>query len=165
MAKLGSMATRQVQDLMAGPAGVNLRLTNLRSATQASALDPGPLEVRAQNAAADLAERGETTRYPMMLIYCEKVANQLTEKFRTFSGTVQMSAEVRHSKDRLEGLEEGLEVCADAVTQVLDENRGDWGRGMYYAGGYQVTYGAVRRGGLNYIQAAKVTFEIGVSIS
>jgi hypothetical protein len=51
------------------------------------------------------------------------------------------------------------------LTQVLDGNRGDWGSGMYYAGGYQVAFGAVKHGGKNYIQVAKVTFEIGVSIS
>jgi hypothetical protein len=91
--------------------------------------------------------------------------NSLTEKFRTFSGTAQMAAEVRHSQDRLQGLQEGLEACADALTQVLDGNRGDWGSGMYYAGGYQVAFGAVKHGGKNYIQVAKVTFEIGVSIT
>jgi hypothetical protein len=76
-----------------------------------------------------------------------------------------MAAEIRNSQDRLQGLQEGLEQCADALTQVLDGNRGDWGSGMYYAGGYQVAFGAVKHGGKNYIQVAKVTFEIGVSIS
>jgi len=165
MAKIGSIATRKVRDLFAGPEGINLRLTNLRSAAQSSAVDPGPVEIRSQNATVDVTERGETLRYPLLLVYGEKVINSLTEKFRTFSGTVQVTAEMRHSQDRLEGLQEGLELCADAVTQVLDENRGDWGSGMYYAGGYQVAYGAVKQGGLNYIQVAKVTFEIGVSVS
>ena len=123
------------------------------------------IPIRAQNVAADLAELGEAVRYPAIQVYCEKVVNSLTEKFRTFSGTAQMAAEVRHSQDRLQGLQEGLEACADALTQVLDGNRGDWGSGMYYAGGYQVAFGAVKHGGKNYIQVAKVTFEIGVSIS
>jgi hypothetical protein len=123
------------------------------------------LQIRAQNAAADLAEQGETVQYPTVQVYCEKVVNSLTEKFRTFSGTVQMATEIRHSQDRLQGLQEGLEQYADALTQVLDGNRGDWGSGMFYAGGYQVAYGAAKHGGKNYIQVAKVTFEIGVSIS
>jgi hypothetical protein len=36
---------------------------------------------------------------------------------------------------------------------------------MYYSGGYEVTLGAVKHGGRNFIQAAKITFEIGVSRS
>ena len=39
-------------------------------------------------------------------MYCEKIVNDLTEKFRTFSGTVQMAIELRHSQDRLEGLQD-----------------------------------------------------------
>ena len=37
------------------------------------------------------------------------------------------------------------------------------GSGMYYAGGYEVTLGAVKHGGKNLIQAAPITFQIGVS--
>jgi hypothetical protein len=36
---------------------------------------------------------------------------------------------------------------------------------MYYAGGYQVAFGPVKHGGKNFIQIAKITFEIGVSIN
>jgi hypothetical protein len=49
------------------------------------------------------------------------------------------------------------------VTQVLDQNRGDWGEGMYYTGCYEATFGPVKHGGLNFIQIGKVTFEVGVS--
>ena len=74
-----------------------------------------------------------------------------------------MAIEVRHSQDRLEGLQDALELYVDAATHVLDASRGDWGDGMFYGGGYQVTFGAVKQGGRNFIQVAKVTFEIGVS--
>ena len=61
-------------------------------------------QVRAQNVAADLAEQSTRVQYPAVNVYCEKIVNNLTEKFRSFSGTVQMAIEVRHSQDRLEGL-------------------------------------------------------------
>jgi hypothetical protein len=98
-------------------------------------------------------------------VYCEKVVNDLREKFRRFSGAVQMAIEVRHSQDRMDGLEAALEAQADAVTAALTESRGDWGDGAYYAGGYQVTFGRVTRGGKNFSQAAKVTFEVGMNRS
>jgi hypothetical protein len=72
-----------------------------------------------------------------------------------------MAIELRHSQDRLDGLQDSLELYIDAVTQVL--NRGDWGEGMFYGGAYEVSFGPVKKGGKNFMQAAKVTFEIGVS--
>jgi len=36
---------------------------------------------------------------------------------------------------------------------------------MFYGGGYEVAFAAVKNGGKNFIQVAKVTFEIGVSRS
>jgi hypothetical protein len=122
-------------------------------------------QVTAQNVAPDIADQSNPTQFPAINVYCEKVVNNLGEKFRTFSGTAQMAVEVRHSQDQLSGLQDGLETYADAVMQVLNTNRGDWGSGMFYAGAYAVAFGAVKKGGKNFMQTAKITFEIGVSIS
>ena len=78
-------------------------------------------------------------------------------------GKAVMAIEVRVSQDRLDGIEEQAQMYLDAVTQVLDQNRGDWGEGMYYAGGYEATFAPVKHGGRNFIQSAKVTFEVAVS--
>jgi hypothetical protein len=122
-------------------------------------------QVRPQNVAADLAERSGPTQYPAVQVYCEKIVNGLTEKFRSFSGSAHMAVELRYSQDRLEGLGESLEEGADAATAILQASRGDWGDGMFYTGAYEIGFGAVKRGGKNFIQVAKVTFEIGVSRS
>jgi hypothetical protein len=162
-ATIGSATTAQVMQLITGASGLNSSLAALTQPDQALA---GPLDmaqVRAQNVAADLAERSSMVKYPVVHVYCEKVTNRLTEKFRTFSGTSQMTIEIRHSQDRLEGLQESLQLYTDAATQVLAANRGDWGDGMFYGGGYEASFGAVKQGGKNFIQVAKVTFEIGVS--
>jgi hypothetical protein len=164
-ATIGKATTAQVMQLITGSSGVNSSLAALTQTDQALA---GPLDVaqiRAQNVAADLAERASTVKYPTVNVYCEKVTNQLTEKFRTFSGTAQMTIEVRHSQDRLDGLQDSLQLYTDAVTQVLAASRGDWGNGMFYAGGYEASFGAVKQGGKNFMQVAKVTFGIGVSVS
>jgi hypothetical protein len=34
---------------------------------------------------------------------------------------------------------------------------------MFYAGGYDVEFGPVKRGGKNFLQSAKVSFEVDVS--
>jgi hypothetical protein len=151
--------------LITGTSGANSALAAL---TQGGGAPVSPLnaaQVRAQNAAADVADRSNTMQYPAVNVYCEKIVNNLAEKFRTFSGSVQVAVEVRHSQDRLEGLQDGVEIYADAVMQVLNTNRGDWGDGMFYGGEYQAAFGAVKHGGRNFMQVAKITFEIGVSRS
>ena len=165
MTTLGSSATAAVIQKMVAPRGMNASLAALTAPDTGLAKPVDPGQIRAQNVAAELEERSKAMKYPSLNVYCEKIVNALREKFRSFSGNLQMVIEVRHSQDRLDGLQSGLELYVDSVTQVLDAGRGDWGNGMYYSGGYEVTLGAVKRGGRNFIQGAKITFQIGVSRS
>ncbi len=161
--KIGSAVTAKTVQRIAGTSGVNGALAGLAESDRALAglMDPG--QIRAQNVGAELAERAVGVKYPAANVYCEKIVNPLREKFRSFSGQVQMAIEIRHSQDRLEGMQDRLELYVDATMQTLDQSRGDWGDGMFYGGGYEVAYGPVKQGGRNFMQVAKVTFEIGVS--
>jgi hypothetical protein len=164
--RIGSAVTTKVLARMnSGTAGVNAGLAALTHGDSGLAAALGGTQIRAQNVAADLAEKSVGTQYPAVNVYCERIVNNLIEKFRRFSGTVEMAIEIRHSQDRLEGLQDRLELYADAVSQSLDAARGDWGDGMYYAGGYEVAFGPVKHGGRNFLQQAKVTFKIGASRS
>jgi hypothetical protein len=87
----------------------------------------------------------------------------LIEKFRTFSGKIRTVAEVRVSQDRIEGLEERVRLYVDAVTLILDGNRGSWGQGMFFTGGYEVKFDPIQHGGRNFLQLAKVIFEVDLS--
>ena len=165
MATIGSAGTAKTIQRLTATTGVNASLAALTQAGGAAAGTLNIAQIRAQNVAADLAERSTTVQYPTVNVYCEKIVNNLAEKFQTFSGTVQMTVEIRHSQDGLDGLEAAVELYADAVMRSLDGNRGDWGDGMYYAGGYQVAFGAVKHGGRNFVQVAKVSFEIAVGIN
>jgi hypothetical protein len=160
--RLASATTAKTLARLTGQKGVNSQLAAL---TRTGEVKPAPLlsgQACAQNATAELAEKSGA-HYPSANIYCERITNSLREKFRTFSGTVRMAVEVRHSQDRMEGMEDGLERYADAVARTLDAARGDWGDGMYYAGGYEVSFGPVKQAGKGFVQTAKVTFDVGVS--
>ena len=163
MATIGSTATAKV--IARITAGGTAASEGMAAEVVGAGGAEAAAQVLTQNVAADLAEKSAAIRYPVAQVYCEKIVNSLAEKFRTFSGTVQMAIELRQSSDRLEGLQSALEAVADAITRILSASRGDWGGGMYYAGAYQVAFGPAKHGGKNFIQAAKVTFEIGVSIS
>jgi hypothetical protein len=162
---IGSLITSQGIQLLTGDSGVNSFLAGI-------ALDNGqPLaalqtaQVRAQNVSMEISDQSNTMQYPALNVYCEKIVNNLAEKFRTFSGTVQTTIELRHSQDRLDGLQDALENYADGIMQVLNGNRGDWGNGLFYGGAYQTVFGPVKHGGRNFLQVAKIVFEIGVSRS
>lgn len=164
MARVGRVATGKLQGILAGESGLNLSVAAISEAAGVVLAPLGEQQVMAQNVAAELAERSSGATYPAVHIYCERVQNQLREKFRTFSGKARLAAEIRVSQDRLEGIEEQVQLYADALTKVLDGSRGDWGDGMFYTGGYEVVYNPVKHGGKNFLQTAKVTFEVDVSI-
>jgi hypothetical protein len=166
MAQIGSAITGKViQRMTAETGGVNANLAAFDQGAPTSLRPLDPAQIRSGNISPDLAERSNTVQYPSANVYCEKIVNSQIEKFRMFSGNLQMAIDLRHSEDRLDEVQSDLETYADAVMDVLGASLGDWGGGMYYAGGYQVAFGPVKHGGKNFIQTAKITFEIGVSIS
>ena len=163
--KIGSAVTAKVVQRIAGPAGVNTAIGALTQAERDFAGLVESSQVRPQNAAAEIVERALGVKYPTINVYCEKIVNELREKFRTFSGRVQMAIELRQSQDRLEGIQDRLELYVDATMAMLNGSRGDWGEGMFYGGEYEVAFGPVKQGGKNFMQVAKVTFEIEVNRS
>ena len=164
MAQAASIAAGKVVALFADP------VAGLAPTAAAIALNAGvelaaisASSVISQNAPVALMEKSSAVKYPVVLVYSDRVQNLLTEKFRRFSGKVRTVAEVRASQDRIEGLEDQVRLYVDAVTQVLDANRGDWGQGMFFTGGYEVKFEPVQHGGRNVLQVAKVTFEVDLS--
>lgn len=164
MAQAASIAAKAVLNLLTAPnTGLAGAIGQISSNT-GTALAPVLLEnINIQNTPAALAEKHLTAKYPSVQIYVDRVQNVLLEKFRTFSGKVRTVAEVRASQDRIEGLEEQLRLYVDAVTQLLDANRGSLGQGLFFAGQYEVRFEPVQQGGSNFLQTAKVIFEVDLS--
>ena len=165
MSQIGSATTRTLLGLLGAGSGLSAAIAEIAMRENIDVTPIAEAQMFAQDVSFDLAEKGSAFRYPAVYVYCEKVSNRLREKFRRFSGTVRMNVEIRVSQDRLERIQEKLQLYVDGVIQVLDSNRGDWGQGMTYSGAYEILFGTVRRGGTNYIQAAKVVLEVDVSQS
>ncbi len=164
MARTGSVVTQIVVGLLTDPsAGLGPTVAML-AADSGVALAPLPSgSVIDQNVPVALAERSMAVKYPVVHVYSDRTRNLLTEKFRTFSGKIRLVTEVRVSQDRTEGLEDRLRLYVDAITQILDANRGTWGQGAFFTGGYEATYEPMQHGGKNLLQIAKVTFEVDLS--
>lgn len=163
MLQIAGSSTQKVLGVLAGAGG-------LPAAVEALVIQQGialpaitPQQIIGQNVTPDLGEQSTICNYPLVYVYCSKVVNELREKFRTFSGEAQMVVEARVSQDRLEQIEGNLQAYVDAITQVLDNSRGDLGDGTFFDGGYEVTFGGVKHGGRNFLQIAKVSFVLEVS--
>ncbi|MBL0160701.1 MAG: hypothetical protein IPP47_27000 [Bryobacterales bacterium] len=115
------------------------------------------LKVEFVRVPSEIHEKSVKAKSPVIHVYCDQIENRRTEKFRPFSGRMRLVTEVRVSQDRLEGITEALHVYLDALRDVMEQSAGCAGDGMYLDGEYEVTIEAVRKGGLNYQQVAKIT--------
>ncbi len=163
MPALASLTTKKTMEALSIGQSVAAVLSTLSLEEGLSLPSIAPGSVVPQNVAAELSEKSLGAKYPLLYVYCTKIVNELREKFRRFSGQAHMVVEARISQDRLEGIETNLQVYVDAIIQVLDANRGDWGDGFTYGGGYEVAFTSVKHGGSNFIQMAKVSFVVEIS--
>jgi len=164
MATIASSAVKALHGMLTGGTGLGYTVAAVAAREEIRLAPIEAAQVSASMVAADLAEKTAGVTYPAVYVYCAGLHNTLKEKFRTFSGKASMVVEVRATHDRLEHVSRDLELYTAAVTEVLDAHRGEWGEGMFYTGGYKVDYGPVKRGGRNFAQTAKITFEIDVSV-
>jgi hypothetical protein len=158
----GTLADTVVSMLASTTSGVNVRVGAIESG-DASITATGIRTIVALNASVEISDKAGYVQYPALLVYCDKLSNTLKEKFRDFSGKAHVVVEVRQSQDTLHGLESSVQVYADAVCALLDDSRGDWDSGLFYGGGYDVSFEPVGRGGRNFLQRAKVGFDVEVS--
>ena len=165
MASIANSATAKIVQWLAAPSGLNATISNMALETSTSLPPVATQQFFANNVASEIAEKSEQVRYTAVYVYCDKIANTLTEKFRSFSGRLQMAIEVRVSQDRIDGLEQLSQLYSESVTQTLNQIRGDWGDGLFYAGTYDVSFGPVKHGGKNFIKIVKITFPVEASVS
>jgi len=161
---VASQATSKLIQFLVAPGGLNAAIAAVAQAENV-VLAPVPTQqIFAENVSSDIAEKSGETKYTALYIYCDKIMNTLNEKFRTFSGTLQLEVDVRVSQDRLEGIDRVSQLYTDAVTQTLGQVRGDWGQGVFYAGTYEISFGQVKHGGRNFIKSAKILLQVDASI-
>src|SRR6266567_7227292 len=99
MANVATRTTKKFLQLLETPAGLSENLAAVAE-LQGVTLQPiSPQQIFTQNVAQTLVERAMEVKYPTLSLYCEKITNDLREKFRTFSGKAHMAIEVRVSQD------------------------------------------------------------------
>src|ERR1700728_1017356 len=163
MLLIAGTSTRKVLGVLAAGSGLPGALEALSVQQRLTLPRITAEQIIAQNVTPEVSDLSTINNYPLVYVYCTKVVNALREKFRTFSGEAEMVVEARVSQDRLDQIETNLQAYVDAITQVLDNSRGDLGDGAFFAGEYEVTFGGVKHGGRNFLQIAKISFALEIS--
>ena len=101
--------------------------------------------------------------YPRICLYTTTVKNTQIEKFRSLSGTVSVVAEVWASGDLVSQTDQWIHYYVEAITDILRQNIGDWGDGLFFSGMYDVQLQAPKVGGLGYVELATITCVLNVS--
>ena len=165
MAQVANLVTTKSVAMFQAESGLTYSVGAISQNEQVPLAAVPNTQIAAENAAFELIERSAGAKYPVFYFYCDRVVNDLKEKFRTFSGKAHMVIEIRVSQDRLDGLERQLQLYTDAATQVLDMHRGDWGDGVFFGGTDEIQFGTCKHGGKNFIKTAKILFPVDVSIN
>ena len=165
MSSIAKSATSKIVQWLTAPNGLNATISAMAQETGTLLQPVMARQFFTNNVSTEIAEKSEEVKYTAVYIYCDKIANTLVEKFRSFSGRLQMVIEVRVSQDRLDSLEQNSQLYTESVTQTLNQVRGDWGEGLFYAGSYDVSFGPVKHGGKNFIKTIKITFPVEASVS
>jgi hypothetical protein len=164
MTQAGTVAAGKLLGRLKADNGLQQRLAALAEQAEFE-LPMVELErIQTRNIAVDTLEKSSAFRYPVVLVYAERIRNEQKEKFRRFSGRVDLVVEIRLSQDAVDELEAKMSAYVDAVTGVLESTRGDWGNCVHYPGTYEVVFEAVKRGGTGFAQRARVNLPVHVSV-
>ena len=153
-----NVVLQQALAVFSGPSGINSQL--------AASVNPGLPPVATilmVSAPMDAYEKTASVKYPVAAIYCERLRNTQTEKFRMLSGTASLVAELRVTGERAESLEISLNSYVEAACHVLDASRGAWSSIGTYNGAYDVKFQATRFGGKQFTKSAHIEFDIQIS--
>lgn len=165
MAKTAALALERFVELLREPAtGFQAQLNSI-AARDGVPLKPLPQRsLFVMNAAPELVDQSRDADYPELFLYAETLENAGREKFAYFSGPVRLGAEIRISSEVPDRLESDLHRHVEAVLNVLHSAPQEWRPGMVFTGRYMVTCAPARLGGNNFLQTAKVSFDIDLFI-
>ncbi|NWF84909.1 MAG: hypothetical protein HXY18_13895 [Bryobacteraceae bacterium] len=158
-----SDALEKVREALEGSGGLAESLEALRASYPIPLTDWQETRVEIARAPAEMEEKSRTLKYPRYSIAVEKIQNGRDERFRRFSGTLKVAVEIRVSQDRLDGITESLYWHVDAVRDVIERKAGCLSEGLVLTGEYEVQVEGVKKGGLNFLQSAKVVCPVLMS--
>jgi hypothetical protein len=121
-------------------------------------------QVLLSSATPDVADKNIQCTYPRVCIYSGTLKNTQLEKFRSFSGAIDVQADIWASADMATQTDLWIHYYLEAVTSVLRQNIGDWGDGIFFGGKYDVKLKSPKAGGYGFVQGAAVACSLDASL-
>ena len=122
-------------------------------------------QVIVSSATPQIGDMNMQLTYPRVCLYTTGLKNTHIEKFRSLSGTISLVADIWASANLMTQLDQWSHYYVEAVTDILRQNVGDWGNGIFFDGSYDLQFNSPASGGFGFIQNAKVTCSLHVSQS
>ena len=144
----------------------NALSTTISSNAAASGMEVpvlGTDQILASFVGPDIGDLNLDLTYPRVCVYASHVSNNQKEKFRAFSGVVSVTADVWSSDSLEQTTELALHFYLEGIAEILQANLGDWGDGVRFSGAYGVHIQAPTKGGLGFVQLARLTCDLNVT--
>ena len=163
MLPLSILTAQKISDLLISGDTLPAQITAMAAAANVNVPPINSVNVVLSSASPDLADKSIQLTYPRVCLYSDRIKNTQAEKFRSFSGTVAVVAELWASANMVQQTDQWIHFYIEAVTDILRTNIGDWGDGVFYSGVYDVQFTSPKAGGIGFVQSAKVTCTLNVS--
>lgn len=165
MLPLTLLAAKKLSGLLTNANALQQAVSDLASACSVNVPPITSAQVLLSSATADVADMDLQLTYPRICVYSSALKNAQTEKFRSFSGSAIIAAEVFASGNLVSDTDQWIHFYVEGMTQILRQSIGDWGNGMFFSGVYEIQLQAPKAGGFGYVQSAKVTCSVNVSLN
>lgn len=165
MAPLTILAVQKMSDLLTSGSALQQEITALNHACHANVPTIEATQIILSSASQDMDDRGMQLNYPRVCLYSAGMKNTQTEKFRSLSGWVTGVADIWTSGNLVGDVDQWIHFYAEAFTNILRRNMGDWGDGIFFPGIYDIQFQPPKAGGLGFVQMARITFNLNVSRS
>lgn len=156
-------AANQAQALLSSSLAQQIQTLALAANITVPSITPDQIVL--SSASPDIGDKDVQLTYPRICLYSSGVKNTQTEKFRSVSGTLAVSADIWASSNLVTDSDTWIHYYVEAVTSLLTANKGDWGNGLFFPGVYDVQFQPPKSGGIGFVQVARVTFQLTVSVS
>jgi hypothetical protein len=165
MVPLSLLAAQKVANLMTAGGALEQQIAALSAVSGVTLPNVAPSQIVLTSAPPNLSDDNMQLTYPRVCIYSSAIKNTKAEKFRSFSGTVAVVAEIWSSGDLVQPVDEWLHFYVEAYSSLLRQNVGDWGDGVFFSGVYDVQFQPAKAGGFGFVESAKVTNLLNLSLS
>ncbi len=159
------LAAQKLSAKLTAANALQQQITALAAASNTTVPTIMPGQVVLSSASPELGDMNVQLTYPRVCIYSTSVKNTQIEKFRSFSGQVSLAVEIWASANLVTQADEWIHFYVESLGEILQNNIGDWGDGMFYGGTYDVVFQAPKAGGLGFVESAKLTLNLSVSVS